>query len=295
LRNAVEPAGVRLKAYLDRLYETLGARYLSPDPLEFLHRYDDPADIEVFGVFASGLAYGRVDHIRASLGRLATRMGPHPARFVRDFDLAHGARAFRGVVHRFHGPTDLALLAELLRRALEEAGSLHSWFARGFDPSHADIGPALVSFCRRMTERGDLPAARGAVRGHLPADSPVRFFFPSPAGGSACKRLNLYLRWMVRKQPGLDFGFWNTIPKAKLVIPLDTHVARIAAYVGLTSRKSVGWKMALDVTESLRRLDPEDPVKYDFAISRMGILDYCPRRRDEMKCASCMIKPVCTL
>ena len=123
----------------------------------------------------------------------------------------------------------------------------------------------------------------------------MRYFFSSPAGGSACKRLNLYLRWMVRHDPGLDLGLWTEVPPSRLVIPLDTHVARIARYVGLSSRNTADWKMALEVTRALREFDPGDPVKYDFAICRLGILDYCPRKRDALKCAACLLKPVCTL
>jgi uncharacterized protein (TIGR02757 family) len=100
---------------------------------------------------------------------------------------------------------------------------------------------------------------------------------------------------MVRRNGGLDFGLWRGIPPARLVIPLDTHVARIAANLGLTLRRSVDWRMAVEVTAALRTLDPDDPVKYDFAICRLGILDHCPRRRDPVKCARCLIKPVCTL
>ena len=131
--------------------------------------------------------------------------------------------------------------------------------------------------------------------GRLGPGSPVRLFFSSPADGSACKRLNLFLRWMVRRSGGLDFGLWSDVSPRRLVIPLDTHVARIARYVGLTTRTTPDWKMALDVTHSLRRFDPGDPVKYDFAICRLGILDYCPRKRDIVKCEGCSLRPVCTL
>jgi uncharacterized protein (TIGR02757 family) len=197
-------------------------------------------------------------------------------------------------VHRFHGPDDLAILTELLRRALSEAGSIGTWFERGLRPADPDVGPALADFSRRMTGRDDLPAVPGVRRGRLPLASPVRFFFPSPEGGSACKRLNLYLRWMVRRD-GLDFGLWRGMSPARLVIPLDTHVARIAANIGLTTRRTAGWPMAMEVTAGLRELDPLDPVKYDFAICRLGILDHCPRRRDPVKCARCLLQPVCTL
>jgi len=157
------------------------------------------------------------------------------------------------------------------------------------------VGPALSAFSRRMLERTGLPAGPGVVGGRLLPGAPVRTFFSSPEKGSACKRFNLYLRWMVRREGGLDFGLWTSIPPAALVIPLDTHVARIAGLMGLTRRRTADWKMALEVTDALRRLDPLDPVKYDFALCRLGILEYCPRRVDPVKCAACLIRPACTL
>lgn len=282
-----------LKEHLDGLYHRFDRRYLSPDPLEFLHRYDDPADIELFGFYAAGVAYGRVDQIRRTLEELARRLGPRPAARVRQFDARRDTALFKGFAHRFHGPRDFALLTELLRRALEEGGTLGAWFARGHSAAAPDIGPALTDFCRRMTERSELPLTR---HGRLPARAPVRFFFSAPEDGSACKRLNLYLRWMVRHDAhGLDFGLWRDVSPAQLVIPLDTHVARLATNLGLTRRRAVDWKMALEVTAGLRRLDPADPVRYDFALCRLGILDLCPRRRDAVKCAACSLQAVCTL
>lgn len=283
----------RLRSHLETLHARYDRAWLSPDPLEFLHRYDDPRDVEVFGFYAAGLAYGRVELIRRALDELARRLGPHPARFVRDFSPRRDAARFRGFVHRFHTGKDIALLTELLHHALLEEETLGDWFARGDDPAASDIAPGLTDFCARMLGRTGLELTRG---GRVPATAPVRYFFSSPAGGSACKRLNLYLRWMVRHdRHGLDFGLWRRVSPARLVIPLDTHIARIATNLGLTTRRTPDWRMALEITAALRRFDPEDPVKYDFALCRLGILELCPRRRDPAKCAACHIQPVCTL
>lgn len=282
-----------LREHLDRLQRSFGASHLSSDPLQSVHRYRDAADIEIFGFYAAALAYGRVDQILASLERLARRLGPRPARFVRGFDARRDAGAFRGFVHRFHGPRDMVLLTVLLRRALDEAGTLGAWFAEGYDPSHEHVGPALSTFSRRMLGQTGLPSGPGVAGGRLSPGAPVRTFFSSPEKGSACKRLNLYLRWMVRREKGLDFGLWTGIPPSALVIPLDTHVARIAGLVGLTRRRIPDWRMALEVTGALRHLDPLDPVKYDFALSRLGILARCPRQVDPEKCAVCVIRPAC--
>jgi uncharacterized protein (TIGR02757 family) len=123
----------------------------------------------------------------------------------------------------------------------------------------------------------------------------VRTFFPDPARGGACKRLNLYLRWMVRPDDGVDLGLFGSVRPGQLVVPLDTHVSRISRYLGLTGRRTVDWKMAVEVTESLRRWDRDDPVRFDFALSRLGILDACPRRIDPERCAACSLVSVCRL
>ncbi|MEE9614775.1 MAG: DUF2400 family protein, partial [Thermodesulfobacteriota bacterium] len=166
---------------------------------------------------------------------------------------------------------------------------------KGYSPEDKSVKEALISFSERalglktdgIYGPGPLPS--------LPSGAGVRFLFPSPEGRSPCKRLNLFLRWMVRRGDGLDFGLWKGVSPSKLIIPLDTHIARISRYLGLTSRNSADWAMAEEVTDSLRKLDPLDPTKYDFSLSRLGILDECPTRRDPIKCESCMIKGVCVL
>jgi uncharacterized protein (TIGR02757 family) len=112
-------------------------------------------------------------------------------------------------------------------------------------------------------------------------------FFSSPVNGSACKRANLFLRWMVRDRD-IDFGIWKKIPKNKLVIPLDTHIAKISRCLGFTKRKTQDWKMALEVTHALKKLDPEDPLKYDFALCHHGISGVCKGMRGKERCEGCV-------
>lgn len=285
----------RLRHHLDRLHATFDARWLSPDPLEIVRRYADPADQEVVGFLASGLAYGRVSQILLAATDLLDRMGSSPADFVRHFDPKHDAPRLRGWYHRFHGPRDMTLLLVLLSRALARHGTLEAAFLSGDDPATPDVEGGLDAFCRLLLDTPGLPAGPGVSRGQLAPRAPVRFFLPSPAAGSACKRLNLWLRWMVRPADGLDLGLWRGVDPARLVIPLDTHVARIARYIGLTSRTTADWKTAREITTRLARFDPADPVKYDFAICRLGILDRCPKRHDPIRCADCLLAPVCTL
>lgn len=281
-----------LKEPLDRLYRRYGATFVATDPICFPRRYDDPADREVVGLVAAVLAYGRVAQIQASIGRLAALMGTRPSRFVRRFDPRGSKRDLERFKHRFNDGRDAGLLFWWMRQMLESGGTIEGFFGRGCAPSHEDVGPALSSFARRALGLDCGPYYRNGI---LPHDAGARFFFPSPEDGSSCKRLNLFLRWMVRRDDGVDMGVWRSVSPSKLVIPLDTHVSRIAAYIGLTTRRTVGWKMAIEVTRTLRGLDPEDPVKYDFAICRMGILDACPRRRDRARCAGCDLLPICVL
>ncbi len=279
-----------LKKKLDALRNAYGGSFLSTDPLMFPHRYRKAADIEIVGLIASSLAYGHVKIIRRNIAQALELLGPRPADYVRGFDARARAKEFSRFSHRFNRGDDIVLLLHYARQMLEREGSIGGFFRAGHDRNGADIGVSLASFSERVLA---LDCAPLYSEGALPACAGVRFFFPSPAGGSACKRLNLYLRWMVRANDGLDFGLWDFISPTQLVIPLDTHVARICSLIGLTTRKSPGWAMAVEITENLKKLDPDDPVKYDFAISRLGILRKCPRVATEEKCAECEIRDIC--
>lgn len=277
-----------LGPFLERLVEQYGRPELLPgDPLAVVHRFADPLDQEVAAVLAAGLAYGRVEQILASVGSALQRMG-RPHAFVRGFEPRRDARVFDGWVHRFNQGRDLALLCLGLRQIYEAWGSLGAFFSSRMEPADAHVGPALTRYTRDFLSLDFRPL----VVGPLAAGEGVRWFFASPADGSACKRLNLQLRWMVRRD-GLDLGLWRDVSPAHLIMPLDTHVARICTYLGLTQRRTQGWAMAQEITEGLRALSPDDPVRYDWAICRLGILNHCPRRRDPTRCAGCTLLPVC--
>ncbi|HWQ69224.1 MAG TPA: TIGR02757 family protein [Patescibacteria group bacterium] len=260
----------QLKALLDELYHRYSRPvFLSTSALGIPHNYACPEDQEIAAFITASLAYGNVKQIHRSAKTALGVMGKSPARFVRRFDPARDPARLRHVVHRFNSGVDLALLCYWLHQAIAVAGSLQAFFLKGYDPVHDDIGPALTSFVERMLS---LDVSPFYPSGTLPAKAGVRFFFPSPAGGSACKRLNLFLRWMVRRGDEIDFGLWTEVSPAKLIVPLDTHVARIVREVGLTKIKQTNWRMAKEVTQRLRAFDPEDPVKYDFALCRLGVL-----------------------
>jgi uncharacterized protein (TIGR02757 family) len=263
-------AGVRrdlLRRKMDDLYRRYDQRFVDPDPLEFVRRQTSGADREVVGLIASSLAYGNVRQIKRSIGRVLEALGDRAAAAVDRLEPRAMARRLGAFKHRFNDGRDVACLLFFIRQMRAGHGSVEGFFRAGHDAREADVGPALISFTARAL---DLDHGGLYGRGKLPAAAGVRFFFPSPASGSACKRLNLYLRWMVRRE-GVDLGVWRGVDPAGLVIPLDAHVLAIARRVRLTRYRSPGWRMAMDITRRLRALDPADPVKYDFALHRMGL------------------------
>ena len=276
----------QLRNGLEALRRRFDSRHLGSDPVEFLHRYDHPDDQEVVGLIASSLAYGNVTTIRASVGRILDQLGPRPGDTVMNLEPRQALEVFHRFQHRWTTGRDVACLVYFARQMMEQAGSIGGFFQSTFD-SDRDMAFALGRFTERVLALGHGGIYRGKK---LPLKAGVRYFFPSPAGGGACKRLNLYLRWMVRPADGVDVGRWDFISPSRLVIPLDTHISRIGQNLGWTNRKTPGWKMAMDITRTLARIDPEDPTKYDFALSRMGILENCPRHSSRDDCDLCNLR-----
>jgi len=219
-------------------------------------------------------------------------MNNEPYRFTMNFKPEKHEKAFSGFIHRFNNGDDIRCLLYFMRQMFEQSGSIGEFFTKGYIPNEKNIKSGLISFSERTLA---LDSSEIYKTKKLPKKAGVRFFFPSPSDGSPCKRLNLYLRWMVRRGDALDFGLWKDISPSKLVMPLDTHVARISRYIGLTSRENASWLMAEEVTENLKKLDPNDPVKYDFAIARLGILEECKGRKKPEKCKGCLIRELCVV
>jgi uncharacterized protein (TIGR02757 family) len=258
-----------LKPVLDRLYGEFNYPDSAADPIQIVRRFRRDDDREVVGFIAASLAFGRVGSVLQSIERVLAIAGPSPAAYVRAFSPAAAAPAFKNVVHRWTRGPDLVALLWVMRQMIDRSGSIEGFFAEGLDPASGDLGPAVDSFSTRALAL-DLRQAYG----RLPRRPGVSYFFPRPSAGSACKRLNLFLRWMVRRD-ALDLGVWSRIPTAKLVVPLDTHVIRVGRCLALTRYTSPGWRMAQDITASLRQLDPDDPVKYDFALCHIGMMNAC--------------------
>jgi uncharacterized protein (TIGR02757 family) len=278
----------RLKIPLDRLYREFDwAARTGADAIRYPLRYPDPADREIVALLAACLAYGRVDLFGAQLDLAFARMGDSPHRFVMDFDPVTRAGAFDGFLYRFNRPRDLVAFCLATRRILELHGSLGKAFTAGFSAADASVGPALERFVDGFL-RQDLTAVFPRNR----LSYGYRHFFPRPSTGGPCKRLHLFLRWMVRREPP-DFGLWTDIPPSALLMPVDTHIQHMADAVGLTRRRSRTWRMAEEITARLRRLDPDDPVKYDFALCHKRMSGDCLGRRDAVVCGPCGLRSVC--
>ncbi len=259
-----------LKKTLDKFYREYDFRdRLGYDPIDFPHRYSDPADVEVAGFIASCFAYGKVGLFKPVIEKILRPGGRHPAEFFLNFTLKD-ARYFKDTAYRFNSERDVVCLAYMLGRILRERGSLKNAFYRFYNPDDEDTGNALTGFVDSFLEISVSPVY--GENSTLPPG--LRQLLPSPRRGSACKRMNLFLRWMVRTED-IDFGIWNRVSPSKLIIPLDTHIARISRCLGLTRRKAADWKTAKEITVSLKKLDPHDPLKYDFALCHLGISGLC--------------------
>ncbi len=277
---------VRLKQALDEVRQKcdVEARRAS-DPVGFVHAYHDPDDQELVALLASSIAFGNVKTIRQKLSDALARLGPRPSVTVDDSLLAFAR--LHGWVHRVFRGEDIARLLIGARRVQRVHGSLGERF-RGDLASAGTLRAALVRFTGVIRDAGGLAAtASSSARrgpGHL---------LPDPEGSSGSKRLLLFLRWMIRPADGVDLGLWSGIDPAVLLCPVDTHIHKLAKNLGLTRRGDVSWQTAEEITAGLRRLDPRDPVKYDFSLCHLGMLQRCPSRKDAARCDGCGVKPVC--
>ena len=254
---------------LEHLYRSFNAPESALDPVQIVRRYPRLDDREVVAFVAAGLAFGRVASVMASIEAMCGVLGPHPAEAIRSFDPSVDRARFDPLGHRWTRGRDLAALVWILQRILHTSGSVERFFATDMDAGAPDVGPALESFSTRARAIG-----LKAVYGRVPKAPGAWYFFSRPSSGSACKRLNLFLRWMVR-QDNVDPGGWTSVPARQLVVPLDTHTIRVGRCLRLTRRQSPGWPMATEITAALRALDPEDPVRFDFSLCHLSMMGAC--------------------
>jgi len=252
-----------LKQTLDELYSSYVKQYNSApdaffvtrrDPILFPHRYSSFEDIEASAFLASTFAYGNVKSLCAFADRLLTMLGPSPSSFLRRGPRAVDELAKHKPYYRFHKSLEILAVLTVLARIYSSGETLYSTFLKSYD-EHRTMREVQSGFIRDLRSQSEVP---------------LKFLLPSPEDGSTCKRMNLFLRWMVRRD-GIDFGLWREIPPSFLIMPTDTHIGRIAYRFRWIKTPSLTWSKAEQITNVLRKFDPEDPTRYDFSLCHESI------------------------
>lgn len=244
-----------LHAPLNALYDHYNQRcYVDPDPLAPLYGFADPRDQELIGLITASLAFGNVKQILKSIN-LVLEVLPELARTLPDLTSKELNARLEGFRHRYVTGVEMASLLSGAGKLLREHGSLGVAFAALDDPNASTVLPGLTRFVHALRDNGTLEK---------------NYLLPDPALGSACKRWFMYLRWMVRSD-AVDLGLWSELGAHRLIIPVDTHMHRVALGLGLTRRNSADLKTALEITQAFKIVCPEDPVRYDFCLTRLGI------------------------
>jgi uncharacterized protein (TIGR02757 family) len=239
--------------------------------------------MEVAALLSAALAYGRVRQIEKDLNDLFTRTGPSPYRFVLNFNKTKRQK-LDSFKHRFTTGADIADLLSALKIVLRRKGTIEKFFLLGCNKNDENIIRALSTFC---TSLHDIHSKQNGHR----VSTGLRYLLPDPAAGSACKRLNLFLRWMVRHDD-VDPGLWKELDKAKLLVPVDVHMARLSRILGFHNKNTVSLSTAVQITKAFARIAPSDPAKYDFALSRVGITDGCTAKPHK-RCNACQLQQFC--
>jgi uncharacterized protein (TIGR02757 family) len=256
------------------------------DPVGFVHGYGDPVDQELVALIASSIAFGNVKTIRQKLGDALARLGPRPSLTADDSLLVFGR--MHGWVHRVFRGEDLARLLVGARRVQRVRGSLGLRFRDDLAET-GSLRAALARFVGAIRDAGGLAEAAATSGRRGPAH-----LLPDPNGSSGSKRLLLFLRWMVRPADGVDLGLWSGLVDPRVLLcPVDTHIHKLSRNLGLTRRTDLSWETAEEITRGLARFDAADPVKYDFSLCHLGMLQRCPSRKDAARCDGCGVMPVC--
>jgi len=248
-----------LKKKLDYNYNQFNSTSIVLDPVLFPHRFSDYHDIEISAFISSIFAYGNLSQIMKTLEEIHKVMQNKPYEFISNFSL--NTKVFEKLKYRFYSPDDISLIFYALNKIYGQYDSLKYLFLLYYFDNEKNLKSSIKFFVDNI--KNIIAHKRNMSVG-------INFMLPDPMKNSACKRMNLFLRWMVRKD-NIDFGLWHEITPDKLVIPVDTHVAKISRILGFTQKKIANWKMAEEITENLRKFNPSDPVKYDFAICHIGM------------------------
>ncbi len=286
----MRPKLKKIKEVLNKLYQSENRiSYISQDPIQFPHRYSSPEDIELVGFIASAFAFGRVSLILPNIQKILDRMGKNPYSFIMNFNVKKDQKHFQDLYYRIWTAEDIVCFTVIIQSVLKKYGTLGAFFTQCYQQQGGRMDRALSHFVDKLLDIDPTP-----IYGKNTFPRSMIHLLPSPKRGSACKRLNLFLRWMVRSGDGVDFGLWKNIPASGLIIPLDVHIIRISRYLGFHHRNTPNWKMAVEITNQLKRLDPSDPIKYDFTLCHLGISEQCPPQPVLSKCIVCELQSTCS-
>lgn len=261
---------------LRRLTVDYQHQFIESDPIGVVRRFRDPQDREVAGLLAASLSLGRADIICAKAGEVMDRLDGAPHRILLEESRPSLAKRLKGFKHRFFDEHDLLDLCLNVRTVLRREGALAGAWDRSLP----------------FEESVDRFVSRFALSSHRRRSATIPFL-AGPSSGSSCKRTMMFLRWMVRPDDGVDLGLWSAPARRDLVIPMDVHIFRISRLIGLIRGSTPNWKAAVRLTQALRMIDPEDPVRFDFALSRLGIVEGCRGRRVETICPQCALESIC--
>lgn len=263
---------LRYRTCFDALYETYASpRYLDPDPVLFLHRYDTPEDVEVAGLLAACFAYGKVRQIQRSVGILLEILGPEPSKKLIGMSEEELVPSSFPLRHRFTDPEETVALLRAIRLGLRRYGGLEALFREGMNVPMEEGRKLLRANCSVRALRGITFFVRMLTQlGAVPMERTRSSLLASPEKGSACKRLFLFLKWMVRRD-AIDPGGWTCLHPSELVLPLDTHMFALCSILGFCKRRHPDLGAALEATQAFREINPEDPLRYDFVLTRFGI------------------------
>lgn len=256
-----------LKKTLDDIYEKYHhPKFLGLDPLVCVRKFKRGEERETLGLVAASLAYGRVEIIVRSINIIVDDvMRGDPINFITNTSYKVKSNALKNFKHRFNSGDDIAALCESMKNIIAQYGSIEKCFRECMDSHDENLKTALTQFTDII---------KSYAHEKCNVNESFNYLIPSPSKGSACKRLLMYLRWMIRDDDGVDFGVWKSVDPKILIIPVDTHVAKIAQKLGLTNRKIADWKMAEEITDALRKFSPNDPVKYDFSLCHYGMVNF---------------------
>tara|TARA_A100001037_G_scaffold148974_1_gene134583 strand:+ start:36758 stop:37675 length:918 start_codon:yes stop_codon:yes gene_type:complete len=261
--------------------------FLNSDPLGIVHEYKNSKDQELVAFVSSTFAFGNITYIRKTLKAIFFELGKSPTNTLFNMGSNLDNTLFRDFKYRWINSSAIRTFMLILSSILKKYGSLENCFLENYKKDEETLRDSLIHFRNKLINEGknrkiDEKGNQG-----------LQYLLPDPSKSSPCKRFNLFLRWVIRPSDGIDLGLWRSIHTNQLTIPLDTHMAKICVQIGLTKRKITNYLTAEDITNSLKAIDPIDPTRFDFAISRLGILKHCPKKCIVEICCECPIKELC--